>query len=683
MCLEEGEDPTHWESFVRDQAGRSRGKSPASASPSPRQLSDDARVEEEAPVGGEVCFARGDRPGCRRRRTWMVLGWWSWTAVVFLLLCLSESDASPTLSGDEEENVVGRTELEGRSSRRKRDYITDSEQKYLMNFGYLPESNQETGNLMSAKQLHEAIANLQKFAGLPPTGKFDEKTKRLLLKPRCGLKDYETEDRRRKKRYVLRGPKWEYTNLTWSLKHPPRMQTKSLDPRAVQRELKEALEIWAEHSKLTFQMVNHENADIVIEFSRDYHGDGFPFDGRGRILAHAFFPASGQGGDAHFDDDEVWLLKSDMEVMGEEAGTSLFMVAAHEFGHSLGLSHSSTEGALMYPWYQGSMKGGKYSLPDDDKYGIQQLYGAKEERPYATRKPWVPPPPTPATTRAPRTHRPTHRTAHGHTTPRSHYPHHHHPTREPSDEKPDTCDTNYDAISMIRGELFIFKDRYFWRINDRAYTKIHPIEMKLFFYDLPKDFTHIDAVYERKDQKIVFFIGNKYYLYNGHNIMPGYPRPLTDLGLPSSLDKVDGAMVWGHNSKTYLFSGTMYWRLDESTKKVELDYPRDMKMWRGVDYNIDSVFKYTDGITYFFKGKGYWAFDDRKMRVRHKVQKLSALKWMKCPVEEDNILRPSQEYDLEERYEYSGALPCRTQSAMHYMLPLILFTLSVINNFPH
>lgn len=78
-------------------------------------------------------------------------------------------------------------------------------------------------------------------------------------------------------------------------------------------------------------------------------------------------------------------------------------------------------------------------------------------------------------------------------------------------------------------------------------------------------------------------------------MLPGYPKPLTDLGLPRDLSHVDAAMVWGHNSRTYFFSGTMYWRFDEEVGRIELDYPRDMSMWRGVGYNIDAVFQWKDG----------------------------------------------------------------------------------------
>ena len=44
-------------------------------------------------------------------------------------------------------------------------------------------------------------------------------------------------------------------------------------------------------------------------------------------------------------------------------------------------------------------------------------------------------------------------------------------------------------------------------------------------------------------------------------------------------------------------------RFDESENHIEFDYPRDMIMWSGVPYNIDSAFKYEGTVKYrlFFK----------------------------------------------------------------------------------
>jgi hypothetical protein len=52
---------------------------------------------------------------------------------------------------------------------------------------------------------------------------------------------------------------------------------------------------------------------------------------------------------------------------------SFFAVAAHEFGHSLGLSHSSVQGAIMFPYYQSV--DGSFLLHSDDITGIQAIYG--------------------------------------------------------------------------------------------------------------------------------------------------------------------------------------------------------------------------------------------------------------------------------------------------------------------
>jgi len=159
----------------------------------------------------------------------------------------------------------------------------------------------------------------------------------------------------------------------------------------------------------------------------------------------------------------------------------------------------------------------------------------------------------------------------------------------------------------------------------------YPVEINQFWSD--PELLYVDAVYERPidNHAIVFFSGAQYWLFDGNAKMPGYPRPLTDLGLPPDLKKIDAAMVWGYNGKTYFFSGKQYWRYDEQEGRVELDYPRDMAMWRGVPYDIDAAFKHTDGRTYFFKGRKFWEFQNNLMRVKkNKFSNINEF-WFGCP----------------------------------------------------
>lgn len=134
-----------------------------------------------------------------------------------------------------------------------------------------------------------------------------------------------------------------------------------LNDTGVRTAIHHALKQWEGISLLTFTEQSHNaNADIKISFQTWDHGDGYNFDGKGHILAHAFYPTKGV---VHIDVDEDWDF------------VSLRQVLTHEFGHSLGLGHSSDNKSIMFPWFSSSID----RVNDDDKNGIEWLYGLKSK----------------------------------------------------------------------------------------------------------------------------------------------------------------------------------------------------------------------------------------------------------------------------------------------------------------
>lgn len=57
-------------------------------------------------------------------------------------------------------------------------------------------------------------------------------------------------------------------------------------------------------------MASPETADLQVDFLHGSHGDGYPFDGAGGAVGHAFFPSDpARAGGVHLDAEEDWAFR--------------------------------------------------------------------------------------------------------------------------------------------------------------------------------------------------------------------------------------------------------------------------------------------------------------------------------------------------------------------------------------
>jgi peptidoglycan hydrolase-like protein with peptidoglycan-binding domain len=233
----------------------------------------------------------------------------------------------------------------------------------LIRFGYLAPDGDPGPRDEYTQALERSVLLFQRYTHLPATGRLNVATLKLLSARRCGVKDIPPEDLAGALSdagdesadpftFRFNSQPWTNYNLTY------RIYNGTPDVANEVAIVDQAFGVWQAVSSLRFSRVTG-SANINIGWETGNHGDNDPFDGAGNVVAHGYYP---QNGALHFDDAEGWNTTS--------GNVDLLNVAIHEIGHVLGLGHSRTTNAIMWPFVQN----GRHNLGEEDIRGILSIY---------------------------------------------------------------------------------------------------------------------------------------------------------------------------------------------------------------------------------------------------------------------------------------------------------------------
>uniref|UniRef100_A0A1A9WVA0 Peptidase metallopeptidase domain-containing protein n=1 Tax=Glossina brevipalpis TaxID=37001 RepID=A0A1A9WVA0_9MUSC len=486
--------------------------------------------------------------------------------------------------------------------------------RFMRRFGYLDQNPDDSEALYHETAIVQAIRNVQKFGALNQTGQLDQMTLDLFHKPRCGVPDIgaqsfyltQTSPITRNKRFVFGAGTWTKRHIryfigNWSLKVPPAQ---------VERDIARALFVWSQYSGLKFERINDTSADIIIGFGSRYHGDHFPFDGAGNILAHAFYPyeMGSWGGDVHFDEDENW----DENSTDLNKGVDFYSVALHELGHSLGLAHSPSHGSIMFPYY----KGPGYNVLDyDDTLAMYNAYLSRkledddtEEQNKDEQEDQLNEPVNQSDISTDDEKSSISSSNCDQIENKKYDKDHDNQTTSfiaastgvcNNYEVPDICLGRFDAVCYFNKSVHIFKGCFAWRLMPNyKISPGYPIAVEKLFNKFPNTIAQIDACYERYDNAVVLFADQQVWIWRNDKFIENSPKPLSVILGNNSfiIPRVNGAMLWPKNNLTYIFGDTIFWRYNDYLQQLDAGYPKTLKRWPGLPHNLNAAATLPNGI---------------------------------------------------------------------------------------
>lgn len=475
-------------------------------------------------------------------------------------------------------------------------------------------------SLMNMEDIEGALKLFQSMNNLPPTGIVDMNVLKLMTVPRCGVPDIypnyfselnanvngdydlgnlveldvkskalqtrrkskgfmdEEEDDdtllNHKKRYETSDEKWEDTKLAFFIESV----SDTLDAMT-KVEIVRAFEVWTRHVALElYEVTDIDIAHIRISFLSKNHGDKYPFDGPMGVLAHAFYPRSGE---VHFDNDEEFTRNT-------ERGVNLYYTAAHEFGHTFGLKHSLNKESLMSPYHRGLQS--VINLDYDDLFGITELYPEGIGAVYTA----------------------------DHPDAIAFQDHLLHQASSSQDSLPSanmtSCVDKFDAIIQHprTKTLFFFSSDVFYKVERNKHGEISVAEGYPKFISAAWDGLEpdLDAAFVNISiSAAYFFKGNQYWKYDFEDevMYAGYPRQVVSSKIPEGLK---ATMSSGHF--TYFFTASNVWKHEQATNDLKVEADNSNLNLEKIDSAFPLFVKGYFGITY---GKSYSIYKVKNMEA--------------------------------------------------------------------